>query len=160
LSVRLSAMLILVLAMTAIASGCGGGGGADDASTAPISKAEFIKKADAICTEGGKRTQAKFAAFAKENKISEGEELTTAQWEGAGTEVIVPALERQAEEVRQLGIPVGDEAQIEGFLEGVEEAVEKIEEDPKLAKSAPKLLADAHQAIKGYGFKVCGPEEE
>lgn len=157
MSVRLSVMLIAVLAIAAVASGCGGGG---DASTASISKAEFIKKADAICTEGGERTQSNFAAFAKENKIPEGKELTTAQWEAAGTKVIVPALEQQAEEVRQLGIPAGDEAQIEAFLDGVDKAVEEIEENPKLAKSAPKLLTDAHQAIKGYGFKVCGPEEE
>lgn len=167
LSGRLTALLIVALAIAAAVSGCGGGGndsgggsGDDgDATASSISKAEFIKEADAICTQGGKRTQADFVAFLNEKAIPEGGEPTTEQWEEMGTKIIVPALEEQAEEVRQLGFPAGDEDQIEAFLGGVDEAIEKIEGNPKLAKSADKLLTDAHQAIAGYGFKVCGPEK-
>jgi hypothetical protein len=168
LRVRLTALLIVALAIAAAASGCGGGGDdsgsssgdGDDATAASISKAEFIKETDAICTQGGKRTQAKFVAFLEEKAIPEGQEPSTEQVEEIGTKIMAPALEEQAEEVRQLGFPAGDEEQIEAFLAGVEEAIEKIEEEPKLAKSADKLLTKAHQAIAGYGFKVCGPEEK
>lgn len=165
--VRLAALLIVALAIAAMASGCGGGGGDSgssgdgdsDATATSISKAEFIKEADAICTKGGERAQSEFAAFAKESRIPEGGELSSAQWEEAGLKVLVPELEQQAEEVRQLGFPAGDEAQIEAFLDGVGKAIEGIEENPKLAKDPSKLLADAHKAIEGYGFKVCGPEK-
>ena len=156
MSVRLIALLCVALAIVVAVAGCGGGG---DTTAASISKAEFINEADAICKEGAKRAQSEFAAFAEESKISEGNELTTAQWEEVGTKVLVPALKQQVEEVRQLGSPAGDEAQIEAFLDGVDGAIEKLEENPKIAKSPSKLLTDAHQAIAGYGFKVCGPEK-
>lgn len=163
--VRLTALLIAALVIAAVASGCGGGGNGSssgddgDATATSISKAEFIKEADAVCTQGGKRTRAKFAVFFEEKAIPEGQEPSTEQLEEIGTKIMVPALEEQVEEVRKLGFPAGDEDQIEAFLSGVEEATEKIEEEPKLAKSADKLLTDAHKAIAGYGFKVCGPEK-
>lgn len=159
------ALLASVLAAALILAGCGGGGGGGDSasnSTGPAaapSKAEFIKEADVICGEGGKQTQAEFAAFIKENKIAEGKELTTAQWEEVGTEILAPALHQQADEIRQLGAPTADEAQIEIFLERVDKAVEEIEDEPVIAKEPSEVLADAHETIDGYGFKVCGQEK-
>jgi hypothetical protein len=155
-----------VFAAALILVGCGGGGSdsagsASDStdSAASPSKAEFIKGADAICKEGGKQTQSEFAAFIKESKISEGKELTTAQWEEVGTQILAPALRQQADEIRQLGLPAADEAQIEIFLEGVDKAVEEIEENPAIAKEPSEVLADAHRTINGYGFKVCAQEK-
>jgi hypothetical protein len=156
LSVRLSALPAVALAIVVAVAGCGGSGASGDTTTASISKAEFIKKADAICAKGGKQSLSEFLAFEKENKIPEGKEPTTAQWAEIGTKVLVPALQQQVDEIRRLGSPAGDEAQIEAFLHRGEEAVEKLEENPETAKSPSKVLADAHEVIKGYGFKVCG----
>jgi hypothetical protein len=160
------ALLAGVLAAALILAGCGGGGsdsstasGGSDSTTAPLDKAAFIAKADAICSAGGEKAQSEFVTFTKENKVAKGKELTTAQWEEIGTGVLVPALQAQADEIRQLGIPAGDEVQVEAFLEGVDEAVEKLEENPQTAKSPSTVLADAHEAIDGYGFKVCGGEK-
>lgn len=168
MSVRLSVVLAVALAAVMAVAGCGGGGTDEsttasttastskDATTPSISKAEFITRADAICKEGGEQAQSEFAAFAKENKISEGKEPTTAQWEEIGTKILVPALQKQGDQIRQLGIPAGDEAQIETFLDRADEAVEKLEENPETAKSPSTVLAEAREVIKGYGFKVCG----
>jgi hypothetical protein len=159
------ALLAIVLAAALIVAGCGGGGsdstatGSDGDSSASLSKAEFIKEADAICKEGGKQAQSEFAAFLKESKIPEGKEPTDAQWEEIGTQILAPVLQQQVDEIRQLGTPAADEAQIEIFLEGVDKAVEEVEEKPVIAKEPSELLADAHRTIKGYGFKVCGPEK-
>lgn len=160
---RSIAPLAGVLAVALILVGCGGGGsdatsGGGD-STASLSKAEFIKEADAICSKGGEQAQSEFAAFGKKNKIPEGKEPTTAQWEEIGTQILVPALRQQVDEIRQLELPAGDEAQIEAFLEGVDGAVEEVEEKPEIAKEPSKTLTDAHQTINGYGFKVCGGEK-
>jgi hypothetical protein len=157
------ALLACVLAAALILVGCGGGSSdstdsASDSGASP-SKAEFIKEADAICKEGGEQTQTEFAAFVKESKISKGKELTTAQWEEVGTQILAPALQQQADEIRQLGLPVADEAQMEIFLEGVDKAIEEIEENPAIAKEPSEVLVDAHRTIDGYGFKVCGQEK-
>jgi hypothetical protein len=157
------ALLAGILAVALILVGCGGdssdSSSEDSDSTASLSKAEFIKQADAICKEGGKKAQSEFVAFTEEKKTPEGKEPTTAQWEEIGTRILAPALQQQADEIRQLGVPSGDDDQIEEFLDGVDEAVEKVEESPETAKEPAKLLDDAHQAIKGYGFKVCGGEK-
>lgn len=152
---RLSALLALGLATVVAVAGCGGSGAADT-TVAAISKAEFIKKADAICAKGQKRSQSELNAFGKENKAPEAKEPTTAEWSEIGTQILVPALQRQLDEVRQLGSPAKDEEQIGEYLDQSEEAIEELEENPESAKSPTKLLADAHQTIKGYGFKVCG----
>jgi hypothetical protein len=159
------ALLAVVLAAALILAGCGGGGsdsagssGDNDSSASP-SKAEFIKGADAICKEGGERSQSEFAAFIKESKIPKGKELTTAQWEEVGTQILAPALGRQVDEIRQLGLPAADEAQIEIFFERVDKAIEEVEENPAIAQEPSELLADAHKTIDGYGFKICGAEK-
>jgi hypothetical protein len=152
---RLNALLAVGLATVVALAGCGGSGSADTTAAA-ISKAEFIKKADAICAKGQKRSQSELNAFAKENNASGAKEPTTAEWAEIGTQILVPALQRQLDEVRQLGSPAKDEEQIDEYLDQSEEAIEKLEEDPGEAKSPSKLLADAHKTIKGYGFKVCG----
>jgi hypothetical protein len=156
LSVRRIGLPALVPAIAAIVfAGCGGGGDGD-ASAASIPKAEFIKRADVICEEGGKQSQSELVAFVKKSGVPKGKEPTTAQWEEIGTEILAPALRRQAAEIRRLGVPAGDDAQVGAFLDGVDEAVEELEAEPASAKVPPKLLADADQAIAGYGFKVCG----
>jgi hypothetical protein len=116
----------------------------------------FVKKADAICEEGGKQSQSELVGFVKEKEVPKGKELTKAQWEEIGTEILAPALRRQAVEIRRLGVPAGDEAQVQAFLDGVDEGVEELEAKPASAKEPSKLLADAAQAVAGYGFKVCG----
>jgi hypothetical protein len=157
------ALLAGFLAIALILVGCGGGGsdstnGGSD-STASLSKAEFIEDADAICEEGGKQSLSELVAFAKESKLPKVKELTTAQWEEVGTRILAPALQQQVDEIRQLELPSGDEAQIEAFLDGVDEAVERVEENPATAKAPSKVLAGARQSISGYGFKVCGGEK-
>jgi hypothetical protein len=137
------------------AVGCGGSGDGETA-TASIAKAKFIAKADAICSSVGKESQSEFAAYAKAQKIPEGKEPTTAQWAEIGEEILIPDLKRQVDEIRQLGTPAGDEAQVETFLDEIEVVIEEAEKDPATAKSPDKLLADADKKISGYGFKICG----
>ncbi len=172
---RLILMSAAVLAIVLIVAGCGGGsdsttgdggsspdGGATtdggDATTASITKAQLIAGADAVCTKGGKESEAEFASYVRENEIPEGKEPTEAQYAEIADEILVPALQQQVDEIRALGVPAEDEAQVEAILNALDEAIEEIEAaDPKVAvQSAPKFLADAGELIQDYGFKVCG----
>ncbi len=162
-----------VLAIALILVGCGGGsGGGDstasgstasstDSSTASLSKAEFIKKADAICGVDGRRTQSEYARFVEKNKISEGKTPTAAQYAEASEKIQIPAFKRQVEEIRALGAPAGEEEQVAALLDAVEAGIEKLEEvDPKVAlESAHQKFIKADKLAVAYGLKVCGHSE-
>ncbi len=167
---RLSAVIVVALTAILVAAGCGGGsdgdgggdsggGGGGETAAAPLSQAEFVKKADALCIQGGKETESEFVAYAKENKIAKGKEPTQEQSEEVIEEIILPELRRQVEEIRGLGIPTQDQAQIGVFLNDVEDVIERGEEDPGNAvQNLNKELTAADQQIQGY-FKVCGQKK-
>jgi hypothetical protein len=170
----LPALLVLVIALFAV--GCGGGGsdgsgsgGSSDGDetsggdeTASLSKAEFVKQADAVCKKGSEEVRAEFAAYLKENKIKEigeGNE-SKAEAEGRIEEVIeaaIPTLRQQLDGIRALAAPTANEAQVNAYLEAAEEGIEKGEEDPvELFTATEKVLAKSDKLAKEVGFKVCG----
>lgn len=153
------ALLAGVLAVALSLVGCGGGG--SDPSTSSLSKAEFIKKADAICKAGGKRTQSEFTAYVEEKKISAKNEPTPAQFAEVSDEIQIPAYKRQVGEIRALGVPAGEEEQITALLDALDVGIEKIEDaDPQEAlESSNKMFAEADDLAEAYGLKVCGQSE-
>ena len=152
---HISAVAILAVIAT-IGGGCGGSDGGSSTATASISKADFIKKADAICSKAAKQTQAEFAEFAKKNQLAATKEPTPAQYAELGKTILIPALKRQVSEIQALGAPSGDEQRIADFLTAVEQAIKKAEAEPQAARSPEKLLVDADKLIATYGFEVCG----
>jgi hypothetical protein len=157
------ALLAGLLAVALLAVGCGGGGSdsssaSSEPATSSLSKAAFIKKADEVCKKGGERTQSEFAAYIKEEGISAKNEPTQAQFAEVSEGIQVPAFKRQAGELRALGAPAGDEAEVTAFVDAIDEGIEKVEEaDPKEAlESASPMFAKADKLAAEYGFKVCG----
>jgi hypothetical protein len=167
------ALLAGVLAVALILVGCGGGGSdstttssdsttsSGDSSTASLSKAEFIKKADAICAAGGKRTQSEYAAYVEEKKLSAKKEPTPAQFAEVSEKIQVPAFKRQAEEIRALGAPPGEEDQVTALVDAIDAGIEKVEEaDPRKAlESSSSMFVEADKLAIAYGLKVCGHSE-
>ncbi len=160
MSKRLIALSVGVLGVVLAAAGCGGDD--EEASTSSITKAEFIRKADAICKKGDRQVEEKFAAFLKENEellktsdVSEAE-LAAGSAEVAET-ILIPGARKEMETLRALEAPSGDEDQIEEILDALDESIERSEEDPQAAVMSnlevfrrPKGLAEE------YGLKVCG----
>jgi hypothetical protein len=136
---RLTAVLIGVLALAAIAAGCGSGG------SDPLTKAEFIEKADAICTQARNRIKKESAAVTKE---AQGAEVSE--------KIVLPNVQIQAEELRDLEPPEADEDQIEAMLDRLEAGVEKGRQEPESLLSADSPLIKANEMAEKYGLKVCG----
>jgi hypothetical protein len=158
LSKRLIAMLAGVVAIAVVAAGCGSSDNSSE-STASLTKAEFIKQGDAICKKGNKEIEEGFESFAKENNLPQGKEPTKAQGRELVETVLVPDIKAQAEGIRALGTPSGDEAEISAMLDSLDEGIEEAEKDPEAlftAKSDP--FASANKQAKEYGLKVCGQE--
>jgi hypothetical protein len=135
------------------ASGCGGSGDAD-VSTSSISKAQFIKKADAVCTQGNKRMEVAFANFLRESKNVK--RPTKADYEELVRKVVVPNLEREIREIRDIGAPSEDEDKVGEIVVALEEGLETAEGDPRVAiTSSQAVYGISSRLAKEYGLEVC-----
>jgi predicted RecA/RadA family phage recombinase len=156
------ASALTAIALTAIVAGCGGGDDSTGASTGGdetvvvLSKAEFIKQGDEICTAANDQNQKEAEEFAEENNF-ELEKASEEQLEEAVAEVFAPSLSQQAEELAALGAPEGDEEQIEAIVVSLEDAAGEIEDDPTVV-FGPDALKEPKELAIAYGFKVCGAQ--
>ena len=145
-------------ALALLIAGCGGGGGTSTTesteSQAPLSKAAFIARADAICEVGNRESTDEVTEFAKENGFANGEP-NKEQAEEIVSEVLVPNLERQADELRALGAPAGDEDKVEKILTSLEEKTGEIKKDP-LSYFEGNSLEEPSQLEAAYGLNACG----
>lgn len=156
MSKRLIVTLAGIAAIAVIAAGCGSG---SDDSTSSLTKAEFIAQADAICKKGNDEIEANFEAFAKKNGLKGNEEPSKAQGVEISETILLPSIESQSEELRDLEVPNGDEAEISAMLESLDQGVEEAEEDPEsLFASKSDPFGPANKKAKEYGLKVCGQE--
>lgn len=166
MSKRLLVLCAGLLALGLLVAGCGssddsttGSTDGGETSTASITKPELIKQGDAICTAGNEAIEEEAEAFAEENDV-DTENPTTEQQEEVVTEVIVPGIEEQAEEIGALGAPSGEEDEVEAIVSAVQSAAEEAGEDPSLIIKAEGAgpFKEANKLATDYGFKVCGEE--
>ena len=131
--------------------GCGSGGSdssnASNAS-ATVSKAEYVKQADAICGRTEKKQLQLVAKFPKQKPTKQAQvELV----EFAG----IPPLSEQAKELSDLPAPREDAADAKAYVAAFSVGVEKAEGDPSTMLKAPSPFAEAEALALKFGFKVC-----
>ena len=150
-SKRLFLVAIGVLAAAMIGAGCGG---SDDPE---ITKAEFIKEVDAVCAKGNKQIETKFIDYVQSTGFKVGQQPSEKQLEELLETLLIPTVEQETEEIEDLGMPKGDEQEVEALLAAIEEGREKAEEDPKsVILETGVAFAKADELAKKYGLKVCG----
>ncbi|HET6997154.1 MAG TPA: hypothetical protein VFI03_01065 [Solirubrobacterales bacterium] len=139
---------VLIVALIALAAalsvpGCGG----DDEAT--ITKAELIKKGDAICKKADKTQGDDYIAYARKS----GDPGTT---ESNVSKFVFPPVVEQTEELEALGVPEGDEEKVDAIIAGIEEALKKSE--AVLGKNPENFEAPFEEVSKlaaDYGFEAC-----
>lgn len=138
-----------------------GQGGADETNRKAITKAEFIKRADAICRRSSKRiVRETFAALRKSNDLSDPSKIPEAS-AGVVRTVFSPLVERQAREIRALGLPQGDEDRVEAFLDALLDVARGASQDPETfaqldtTDPSENPYQKADQLAEQYGFKDC-----
>lgn len=150
-------LLSLAIAIAAAAVGCGGSG--DDSSAAdgasPLTKAAFIKKANAICGREREGTLAGFQTYLKQHQGSNlSEEELFADMMRV---VLLPAVENDIAKLKELEPPAGNEARIEAFLVAQQKAVDGMSKVDRLSKgpSGERFFEPASQMAKAYGIDDC-----
>jgi hypothetical protein len=145
-----------LLALALLVVGCGGGSSSSGESGS-LSKSELIKQGDAICKKGEEELEAEANEFAQDHGLDTNKP-TKAQQEEVIQKVVAPAIQKQAEELRQLGIPSGEEGAVEEILDSLEKGTKELEEEPGKLLQGTNPVAKASNLAKQYGFSNCGNE--
>lgn len=171
----LAPIVLSVLLLTLVA-GCGGSSssssptGESRSAGGELTKAEFIEQGDAICEESHKRG----AAYEEEvEELVKGGNTPKAKV-GVATVLkdSLPVAEGFQKEFAELTPPAEDQPTIDHIeelqketFENSEELAEALEEGEEAKVEEVEARAEKEKATErgldqGYGFKVCGQEEE
>jgi hypothetical protein len=146
-------LLAIALALSVHLAGCGDG---NEESAPELTKAQFIKRADAICEQTEKRQEAGLQAYAKRqgHTTSLSEEAVQ---EKVVLEVGLPPVERQLEELRQLSVPSDGEETVGAILAALEKAIIKAKADPhSMLEPSANPFNGSEALARSYGLKTCG----
>jgi hypothetical protein len=157
-------LLVTAFAVAAVVAGCGGdddsaasgsAGGDGSISTSSLSKAQFVKQANAACHDEqvGYRKE---ITLALERFRSQGLSEHDAAVQALQA-VRLPISEAQVVAIQKLGAPSGDEEEIEAALDAQQEAIDefKAAEPAEVGADPTKYFGDASKMLQGYGLNAC-----
>lgn len=135
----------------------GGGEGSDEPiATASLTKAQYVKQANAICTRSREQRYEELDAYREENPI-EGEDGQDAYLTAVLPEIYAPSIDAMVSELRELGAPSGGKKDVERFIVAFEDWVDAVEqldgEEP-----SPRILNGVGRAANlagAYNLTQC-----
>lgn len=134
LSVLMALMLVLAVA------GCGG-----SSEAKPLKKSQFVEEANSICKD---------AAAERGEAMREAADGDPDAAEFA-TETALPPVQHMAEELGDLGAPVGDEKEVQAIVVAFEKGVKKVEADPANPSVGVTAFDHADELALEYGLADC-----
>ena len=147
MSKKVAGAAVLVAAVL-VAVGCGGG--SDTSTPTALSKAQYVKQANAICKKGQQEREAAVNEFVEENDVKPGESRGPEL-----IEVVLPTLRETFDELSELPAPKGDEDTVAEIIEAYEEPLGKIEENPGVALGYHKFFYRPDKMAVDYGLEDC-----
>jgi hypothetical protein len=119
-------------------------------------KTEFVDQANAICKEGKKKGLGEIKTYVKAHPPSAGSstEAKVALLGEALRTVFLPEVQNQVDEIRALGLPQGEEGQVEAILDAMEEGVEASSKSSTGLKLGLNFERSAELA-REYGLDSC-----
>jgi hypothetical protein len=135
---------IALLAAGLLAAGCGGSG-----SAAPLKKPQFVREANAICANAVDEREKALSDATKEGSDSEPGQAALV------TEVALPPVQKMSEELADLGVPVGDEKEVQAIVKAFERGIATVEKDPTSVNGVIGAFAEASKLAEAYGLTSC-----
>jgi hypothetical protein len=141
---------VMVLAVLMLA-GCGGSGG--DSTERPLTKAQYIKQADAICKKVDEKQQSALAVYVKKHPNSRPTQSAQA---AAIVAVGLPPDKVGIDEIKSLNPPAADKHAIESMLDEIDAAMKESEEHPtRVVTGVKNPFEKVNQRAAKYGFEAC-----
>ncbi|HEY5942168.1 MAG TPA: hypothetical protein VIT89_04825 [Solirubrobacterales bacterium] len=131
--------------IAALFGGCGEGSEASSSLT----KAEFVKQADAVCAKRKTEWQDAVVSYEKEVRAKGAQEEPAVQREIADElmrDSMLPALKGQLEQLEKLEAPEGSETQVKKMLQALSGAIRKVEDEGAKALSEATFATFEEQA--------------
>jgi hypothetical protein len=151
-----SLLPLVALLAAAVIAGCGSGGDSSASSvpttvtTSSLGKAAFVKRANAICTQGTEKVEAT-AAKASSSKGQSSE----ASAEAFGL-AFLSMVDRATAEIRELGAPQGDEEEVEAILGAMQEAAGSAKEKSDTSiEGLARRFRGSDKLASSYGIDGC-----
>jgi hypothetical protein len=141
-------LAIGLLALTM--SGCSGSGGS---SVEPaLTKAQYIKQADAICSKVDQKQLSTLSAYAKKHPKRKGSQSAQEAFVAIGLSLVKVGIE----EIRSLSSPTDDSQAVDSMLDEMDAALKKSEEEPTTVVTGVKNpFEEVNQRTAKYGFEAC-----
>ena len=155
----LATVLLIVAVMLMV--GCGGGdseasSGDVTVETDALSKAEFLKQADAICTRVRGRFTQEYTAFFRSAKLKTSQAGQEEFLDETIEKVVLPNYEdRMIDEVATLGAPRAFAPEVSNFLDTLQRRLDEIQEDPQKLINTAFPFAKAAKAAEDAGLDGC-----
>jgi hypothetical protein len=133
--------------------GCGGDSAETGAET--LTKAEYVKRADAICAKANSQQE---ALLNKEIETRPAQNAASkAEREAFVINAALPPLKDEALQLEELGPPQGGEEKAQALVDALQEAVKEAEADPlALADAESQAFVPAEELARELGLEVCG----
>jgi hypothetical protein len=142
------AIALLLLALP----GCGGGDGetSGEATASSLTKAQFLKQGNAICSQVFDEVDRRYGKLSTRS--------TDAELNEQAQEIVPPLVTKLVARLRALGAPQGEEARVEKILVALEEGVETAEEDVSTVRGSGGEFAfeEGYEMLWAYGLERCG----
>lgn len=121
-----------------------------------LSKADFVTKADAICTAGQKKLDTISSALGSSPKLSDVQRVYKGEF--------ATSVRSEVTQLRALKPPKADRKTISTMLDNLSTGIDQVTAEVTAAKTLqdvgalkePKSLAAADQTANSYGLKSCG----
>ncbi len=114
-----------------------------------LSEAEFLEQADAICAEASADLEAEATEL--------GDAPSDEQILAYSSDVLVPSLQGQHDDIAGLEAPEEIDTDVEAMLDGLQSGIDALEEDPSLILSQDATAFDAaNDAAEELGLAECG----
>lgn len=145
--------LLLALCALLVVVGCGAG---DDAiKGGDVSKEDYIVEANEICDNA--RGELEAAGDDRFRDLDPGEQPSDAEKQAFVEEEVVPKIQDQIDQLRDLEAPEDDVDQLEELYDTLQEELDALADDP--VGGFDKPFESANQLAGGYGagLLVCNP---
>jgi hypothetical protein len=147
-----------VLLSVSAVSGCGTSGddsGEVSVKTGSLSKAEFISRADAICTAARSEFNRQYLAFIQKHKPPASTAGQIDWLDEIVETTFLPSYEPRIEQIGALGAPDADAEDVSAFLNALSERLDEIKEKPTELTDSLHPLAKLVKLANAYGLTGC-----